>query len=397
MKNLRVFVILFIIILIFPVLLGLYAENNEIPQTWINKVIENIKQKENTSILQYKDNRPAIKAINVISEPPDWMGESNQVDAEYGFCAVSTAGDVNDDGYDDVIIGAPCYDNGQINEGRSYVYYGSSSGLSTIANWTMEINQDSAAFGTGCAAGDVNNDGYDDVIVGACQWTNGEVGEGAAYLYLGSSAGLSGTAQWTVESNQDSSGLGFQCSAEGDVNGDGYNDVIIGAYLYDNGEIDEGAAFMYYGNSTGVLIEGLSITGYAYDGYIELKWHGTSSEYQYKIYKKKDKSYQLLCTTKETKYIDKDVSIGKNEYKIVMFKADNRICEHTIDVFYFNSKITQIKEKIYFDMNYINKLINISEITIYSITGRKINEVKATGEYILIDKDRNRQKIIVIK
>ncbi len=61
--------------------------------------------------------------------------------------SVSTAGDVNGDGYSDVIVGAPYYDNGEDNEGRAYVYYGSASGLSTAANWMIETNQNGAHFG----------------------------------------------------------------------------------------------------------------------------------------------------------------------------------------------------------------------------------------------------------
>jgi hypothetical protein len=75
---------------------------------------------------------------------------------------------VNGDGYADVIVGAPYYDNGETDEGRAYVYHGSSSGLSATANWTAESNQASAYFGYSVStAGDVNGDGYADVIVGA--------------------------------------------------------------------------------------------------------------------------------------------------------------------------------------------------------------------------------------
>ena len=56
-----------------------------------------------------------------------WTAESDQAGADFG-CSVATAGDVNGDGYTDVIVGAPRYDNGQTNEGRAYVYLGSALG-----------------------------------------------------------------------------------------------------------------------------------------------------------------------------------------------------------------------------------------------------------------------------
>ena len=166
---------------------------------------------------------------------------------------MATAGDVNGDGYADVIVGAPNYDNGQTDEGRAFVYYGSASGLSTTANWTAESNQASAYFGYSVAtAGDVNGDGYADVIVGAPNYDNGQTDEGRAFVYHGSASGLSATANWTAESNQASAYFGYSVATAGDVNGDGYADVIVGAPNYDNGQTDEGRAFVYHGSASGL-------------------------------------------------------------------------------------------------------------------------------------------------
>ena len=63
----------------------------------------------------------------------------------------ATAGDVNGDGYADVIVGAPGYTNGESGEGRVWVWYGSASGLSETHDWRAEGNQENARFGTiGC-------------------------------------------------------------------------------------------------------------------------------------------------------------------------------------------------------------------------------------------------------
>jgi hypothetical protein len=126
-----------------------------------------------------------------LSLTPSWVAEPNQ-DSTYFGCSVSSAGDVNGDGYSDVIIGSIRYDNGQTDEGRAFVYYGSSGGLSTSPNWTAESDQANALFGN-CvsSAGDVNGDGYSDVIVGVYQYDNGQTDEGRAYVYYGNNYGLS--------------------------------------------------------------------------------------------------------------------------------------------------------------------------------------------------------------
>jgi hypothetical protein len=220
-----------------------------------------------------------------------WTAESNQDGAMFGH-SVSTAGDVNDDGYADVIVGAYLYDNGQTDEGAAFVYHGSAKGLSRTPNWIAESNQDGAMFGrsvstagdvngdgyadvivgasatfvyhgsaTGLSptpnwtaasfsnsvstAGDVNGDGYADVIVGVEGFTNGQIAEGAAFIYHGSASGLSHTPNWTAESNQDMAFFGCSVSTAGDVNGDGYSDVIVGAPGIN-------AVFVYHGSATGL-------------------------------------------------------------------------------------------------------------------------------------------------
>jgi hypothetical protein len=178
--------------------------------------------------------------------------EINQADAWFGF-SVSSAGDVNGDGYSDVIVGAPRYDNGQINEGGAFIYHGSASGISSTASTALEENQDSAQFGFSVSsAGDVNGDGYSDVIVGAYLYDNGQTDEGGAFIYHGSASGISTTASTALEENQDSAFFGYSVSSAGDVNGDGYSDVIVGAIAYDNGQTDEGGAFIYHGSASGI-------------------------------------------------------------------------------------------------------------------------------------------------
>ncbi len=181
---------------------------------------------------------------------PDYSAvESNQTGAHLGS-SISTAGDVNGDGYSDVLIGVPDYDYGQTDEGLVYAFYGSSTGLEYTVGWSAQSDQVSAMFGTSVSlAGDVNGDGYSDAIIGASTFDNGLLDEGAAFLYLGSSSGLSPTTNWSAESNQLSAYLGVSVSSAGDVNGDGYSDVIIGSTQFTSGTANEGAALVFYGNN----------------------------------------------------------------------------------------------------------------------------------------------------
>jgi hypothetical protein len=197
---------------------------------------------------------PSIQHSSRVSTllDPLWVAEGNLNNAHFGT-SVSSAGDVNGDGYDDVIVGAPDYSNDQTYEGRAFLYLGSASGPSELPSWAAEGDQDMAGFGYSVSsAGDVNNDGYDDVIIGAPDYSNGQVLEGRAYLYLGSSSGLSASPSWTAEGNRDCAQFGCSVSSAGNVNGDLYDDVVIGAHDYSGGGAGAGCAFLFLGSVSGL-------------------------------------------------------------------------------------------------------------------------------------------------
>src|SRR6185503_21181173 len=104
------------------------------------------------------DDRGARYPVTVdpLLDSPAWTSELDQVDASYGF-SVSTAGDVNGDGFSDVIVGAIFYDHGTFDEGGAFIYHGSAAGLAGTPSWTGESNQTSGWFGYSVStAGDVN-------------------------------------------------------------------------------------------------------------------------------------------------------------------------------------------------------------------------------------------------
>jgi hypothetical protein len=177
-----------------------------------------------------------------------WSVESNQASSLFGLSvgrSIASAGDVNGDGYSDVVIGANFYDNGQTEEGKAFVYFGSATGLSVAADWTAEGGQNNAYFGFSVAgAGDVNNDGYDDILVGA-------TGLGKVFLYLGSASGPSVAPDWSSGTISGCLQIGFSVASLGDVNGDGYSDIILGSPYCSNVETNEGRALVYYGSASG--------------------------------------------------------------------------------------------------------------------------------------------------
>jgi len=183
-----------------------------------------------------------------LGKTPAWVKQGDQEDGRFGR-VVATAGDVNGDGYSDVIVGTHYYDNPLLNEGVAFVFHGSPEGLEPDPAWMVDGDQKTSFFGWDVrTAGDVNGDGFADVVVGARNYKNGEYGEGRAYLFIGSPGGLKATPAWTVESNQEYAELGTSAATAGDVNGDGFSDIIVGASYYSNGQSGEGLALLYYGN-----------------------------------------------------------------------------------------------------------------------------------------------------
>ena len=156
-----------------------------------------------------------------------------------------------------MIIGAPFYDEGEEDEGKVFVWKGyptiglgiNATSITHPPDWTATSDQIGANFGI-CvsSAGDINCDGKCDVIVGSWKYDNGQTDEGSAFAWYSTSFNVIGNplnADWSAESDQPDAYFGLSVASAGDVNFDGKNEIIIGAYQYDNGQTDEGRAFLY--------------------------------------------------------------------------------------------------------------------------------------------------------
>ena len=186
-----------------------------------------------------------------------------------GF-SVSAVGDINGDGLDDLIMGAPESDVNGFSSGQAYVVFGRSGGFPTTLN-LASLNGSTGFRIDGLAqehrlglsvsgAGDLNGDGLGDIIVGAPGASPNGVGSGQSYVIFGQSggfsatlnlAGLDGSNGFRINGNGAEDASGSVVGAAGDLNNDGYDDLLIGAKDADPNGPSSGQSYVVFGRPAG--------------------------------------------------------------------------------------------------------------------------------------------------
>jgi hypothetical protein len=190
-----------------------------------------------------------VRAYSGIDLAILWTRAGSLVAGDYGH-ALARIGDLDGDGLDDLLVGAPDMDDTGGHDsgsaGRVEVLSGASG--NSIHLLLGEAAFD--AFGLDVAAlGDIDGDGIDDFTVGAPGDNHGGIDAGSVRVC----SGATGAELYTVRGIQPGGALGASVAGTGDVDGDGVGDLLVGAPLYDGSLTDSGGAFLYSGASGALL------------------------------------------------------------------------------------------------------------------------------------------------
>jgi hypothetical protein len=187
-------------------------------------------------------------AASVLTSEPAWRTYPHVVHTALYGQAVEGAGDVNGDGLGDLVVGAPGSDLGCCQPGAVVVFHGRPTGPSLQASWEAEGPNFLDGYGAGVgSAGDVNGDGFDDLVFSGSGGAANRV-----LVYHGSAQGLGTTSTWSIQTTASGTYWPLPAVGAGDVNGDGYADLIVGSSGYNGGFTNQGRALVFHGSSSGL-------------------------------------------------------------------------------------------------------------------------------------------------
>jgi hypothetical protein len=200
---------------------------------------------------------PFVAGVNELASAADFTLTGTVSNDGLGT-AVETAGDFDGDGYGDLVVSAPKAQGNKSGSGVVYLVLGGSKRLSGVNDIATALDigiqglTTDDGIGTRLApAGDVNNDGLADILIGAPTYDARDTG--AAYLVYGDGkasglALLSSFTTWSLTSSIRNDFVGSSLGGVGDTNGDGFDDFVVGASGYDYGTTSgNGALFLFYG------------------------------------------------------------------------------------------------------------------------------------------------------
>jgi hypothetical protein len=189
---------------------------------------------------------------NGLSTQPVQSFSVDRVGTDFGY-AIAT-GDVNHDGFDDLLIGEPMFPSTTTNSGRACLYLSNGTEFAAEPVWTM-TGPAGSRFGYALSLeGDINHDGYADALIGAptASFGSDQIECGAAYVYLGTAAGLD-SIPTILRGREPGANLGNDCNIAGDLDGDGFADIALGAEFAANGQQNEGVTLVYFGSQNGIM------------------------------------------------------------------------------------------------------------------------------------------------
>lgn len=189
----------------------------------------------------------------------------SEAGARYG-AALGGTGDLDGDGDSELLVGAPESSLTASEAGAAYLVEGASATAmeAGVVSDTMEGDLAAGRFGIKlAAAGDLDNDGFDDLAVGAPAHSGAGALAGAAYVFHGSETGLSTTAGATMYGEAAGDALGSSLASAGDVNGDGYDALLVAAPTHDTAGSNAGRVYLYEGSASGVSAVTTTLDGEA--------------------------------------------------------------------------------------------------------------------------------------